>query len=76
MNEKHKKWLKLSFEEKRVGIPNFLINHTTSEVTPCGAEFAEIGYKFSRDFEDYEVFKITKNPAFDLTFIHYRKFKQ
>ena len=45
MNEKHKQWLKLSFEERRGGIAYFLINHSLFEVNPCGAEFAEIGYK-------------------------------
>jgi len=76
MNEKHEQWLKMSFEERRSKISHYLINHSSHEVNPCGEEFAEIGYRFECDGETYEVFKITENKAFDLTFIHYKKFKQ
>jgi len=66
MNEKHEQWLRMSFEERRGNIDYFLIDHSLHKVNPCGKEFAEIGYKFTTEGNIcYEVFKITKNPAFD-----------
>lgn len=77
MNEKHEQWLRMSFEERRGNVAYFLIDHSLNKVNPCSKEFAEIGHKIkTEDGSCYEVFKITKNPAFDWTFIHIKTFKQ
>ena len=70
MNEKHEQWLKMSFEERRGRISNFLVDHTFMTVNPTDNHLAEVGKEFY--FKDciYMVIEITKNDAFDWTFIH------
>jgi len=70
MNEKHEQWLKMSFEERRGRVSHYLVDHTFMTVNPTDDHLAYIGKEFGYKDCVYMVLDITRNEAFDLTFIH------